>query len=102
MPGPKGGLFQKSVSPVQWKAETCSLFSFFLFSFSFSRNAAVDNIFQLDVLKTMWQIKGYDGMLQAIKASTVRKIPKTKIFINDEDFIEESNVKIFSLRILVK
>ena len=60
----------------------------------------VDNIFQWDVLKNMWQIKSYDDMFQAIKALTVRKILKIRIvskkFLQNESFFSFS-LKCFDL-----
>ena len=39
----------------------------------------VDNIFQLDVLKNMRQIKSYANIFQAIRGFTVQKILKIRI-----------------------
>ena len=45
----------------------------------FLETEIVDNIFQWDVPKNMPQIKSYDDMIQAIRASTVQKILKIRI-----------------------
>ena len=55
----------------------------------------VDNIFQLSVLKTMWQIKkSYDGMFQAVRDFTFHKIFKSRIlsqtFLQNETFFLSS------------
>ena len=39
----------------------------------------VDNIFQLDILKNMRQIKSYTKMFQAIRSFTIKKILKIRI-----------------------
>ena len=50
----------------------------------------IDNIFQLDVLKNMRQIKSYADMFHAIRCLTIQKIFKIRIssqkFLQNEGF----------------
>ena len=56
----------------------------------------VDNIFQLDVLKNMGQIKSYADMFDAIRGLTVRKI--LKIRISSQKLLKNESFFSFSLK----
>ena len=61
----------------------------------FLETVIVDNIFQWDVPKNVRQIKSYDDMIQAIRASTVQEILKIRI-VSQKLLQNESFSRFFS------
>ena len=56
----------------------------------------VDNIFQLDVLKNMRQMKRFADMFQAVRGLTVEKI--LKIRISSQKFLQNESLFSFSIK----
>ena len=60
----------------------------------------VDNIFEWDILKNMWQIKNYDDMFQAIRALIVKKILEIRIF--SKKFLQNGSFSRFLSNVLIQ